>query len=202
MKVAVVGASGRAGSEIVKELAARGHSVVAIARKPEAIPQVPRVTPHAGDAAAPEALAGLIRGSDAVVSALHFDVSAETLLSALKLAGVPRLLVTGGAASLEVAPGVRVIDDPAFPEEWKDMALGGIAFLDALRGETEVDWTYFSPAKLLFEGPRLGAYRSGTDQVVTDDLGESRISFADYAIAMADELERHRHSRARFTAAY
>lgn len=202
MKVAVVGASGRAGSEIVKELAARGHSVVAIARKPEAIPQVPGVTPHAGDAAAPEALAGLIRGSDAVVSALHFDVSAETLLSALKLAGVPRLLVTGGAASLEVAPGVRVIDDPAFPEEWKDMALGGIAFLDALRGETEVDWTYFSPAKLLFEGPRLGAYRSGTDQVVTDDSGESRISFADYAIAMADELERHRHSRARFTAAY
>lgn len=202
MKVAVIGASGRAGSEITRELAARGHDVIAIARKPEAIPQLPGVTPRAGDAASPEALADLIRGSDAVISALHFDVPADTLLSALKLAGVPRLLVTGGAASLEVAPGVRVIDDPAFPEEWKGMALGGIAFLDALRSETKTDWTYFSPAALLFEGPRLGTYRSGTDQLVTDADGESKISFADYAIAMVDELEQHRHSRARFTAAY
>ncbi|MCW4460772.1 NAD(P)-dependent oxidoreductase [Sphingomonas sp. BT-65] len=202
MKVAVVGASGRAGSEITKELAARGHTVVAIARKPQAIPQVPGVTPRAGDAAAPEALADLIRGSDALISALHFDVSAETLLSALKLAGVPRLLVTGGAAGLEVAPGVRVIDDPAFPEEWKGAALGGIAFLEALRSETEIDWTYFSPAALLFEGHRLGTYRGGTDQLVTDANGESKISFADYAIAMVDELEQRRHSHARFTAAY
>ncbi|WP_447725100.1 NAD(P)-dependent oxidoreductase [Sphingomonas koreensis] len=202
MKVAVIGASGRAGSEITKELAARGHDVVAIARKPEAIPQRTGVTPHAGDAAAPDALAELIRGSDAVISALHFDVPAETLLSALKLAGVPRLLVTGGAASLEVAPGVRVIDDPNFPAEWKGAALGGIAFLDDLHAETAIDWTYFSPAALLFEGPRLGTYRGGTDQLLTDVEGESKISFADYAIAMVDELEQHRHSRARFTAAY
>lgn len=202
MKIAVLGASGRAGSEITKELAARGHNVVAIARKPEAIPQLPGVTAKAGDASEPGALADLIRGADAVISALHFDVSAETLLSALKLAGVPRLLVTGGAASLEVAPGVRVIDTPDFPEEWKGMALGGIAFLDALRAETEIDWTYFSPAALLFEGPRLGTYRTGTDQLVSDRDDESKISFADYAIAMVDELEQHRHSRARFTAAY
>lgn len=201
MKIAVLGASGRAGSEITKELSARGHQVLAIARKPEAIPQLPGVIAKAGDAASP-ALADLIRGADAVISALHFDVPAETLLSALKQAGVPRLLVTGGAASLEVAPGVRVIDDPAFPEEWKGAALGGIAFLDALRDETEIDWTYFSPAALLFEGPRLGSYRGGTDQLLTDADGESKISFADYAIAMVDELEQHRHSRARFTAAY
>lgn len=202
MKVAVLGASGRAGSEITKELAARTHEVVAIARKPEAIPQLAGVTPRAGDASSPSALAGLIRGTDAVISALHFDVPAATLLGALREAGVPRLLVTGGAASLEVAPGKRVIDDPAFPAEWKDAALGGIAFLDALRSETEIDWTYFSPAALLFEGPRLGTYRSGTDQLVTDANGESKISFVDYAIAMVDELEQHRHSRARFTAAY
>lgn len=202
MKIAVLGASGRAGSEITKELAARGHNVVAIARKPEAVPQLPGVTAKAGDASEPGALADLIRGADAVISALHFDVPAATLLAALREAGVPRLLVTGGAASLEVAPGKRVIDDPAFPAEWKDMALGGIAFLDALRGETEIDWTYFSPAALIFEGPRLGTYRGGTDQLVTDADGESKISFADYAIAMVDELEQHRHSRARFTAAY
>ncbi|KRC81869.1 NAD(P)-dependent oxidoreductase [Sphingomonas sp. Root241] len=202
MKVAVLGASGRAGSEITRELAARGHEVIAIARKPKAIPQLPGVTPSAGDAASPAALAGLIRGTDAVISALHSDVPAATLLAALREAGVPRLLVTGGAASLEVAPGRRVIDDPAFPEEWKGAALGGIAFLEALRAETEIDWTFFSPAALIFEGPRLGTYRRGTDQLVTDANGESKISFADYAIAMVDELEQHRHSRARFTAAY
>lgn len=202
MKVAVLGASGRAGSEIVKELAGRGHEVIAIARKPEAIPQLPNVTPREGDAAIPSALTERIRGADAVISALHFDIPAATLLTALLEAEVPRLLVTGGAASLEVAPGKRVIDDPAFPEEWKGMALGGIAFLDALRAEKEIDWTFFSPAALLFEGPRLGTYRLGTDQLVTDANGDSKISFADYALAMVDEFERHQHSRARFTAAY
>lgn len=202
MKVAVLGASGRAGSEIVKELAARGHAVTGIARKPEAIPVTDGVTAVAADASDPAALASLIAGSDAVISALHFDVTAETLLSALRQAGVGRLLVTGGAASLEVAPGKRLIDTPDFPEEWKLFAMGGITFLDAIRGETDIDWTFFSPAALIFEGPRTGAYRTGTDMLVVDDAGESRISFADYAIAMVDELDQHRFGRARFTAGY
>jgi putative NADH-flavin reductase len=202
MKIAVLGASGRAGSEITKELAARGHSVTAIARKPDAIPEAAGVTAVRGDAADAAVLANLIKGSDAVVSALHFDIPAATLLSALKMAGVPRLLVTGGAASLEVAPSVRLIDTPEFPEEWKIFAQGGITFLDALKAERDIDWTFFSPAALIEEGPRLGHFRLGTDQLVTDDKGESRISFADYAIAMVDELEQPKHSRARFTAAY
>jgi len=202
MKIAVLGASGRAGSETTKELAARGHQVLGIARKPEAVPVADGVTAVAGDASDPAALAELIRGSDAVISALHFDIAAETLLSALKAAGVPRLLVTGGAASLEVAPGKRLFDSPDFPAEWKPVAAAGIAFLDALRDEKAIDWTFFSPAALIFEGPRTGHYRTGTDQLVTDEAGESSISFADYAIAMVDELEQHRHSRARFTAAY
>lgn len=202
MQVAVLGASGRAGSEITKELARRGHAVIAIARKPGAIPPGASIRAIAGDASDPEALAGLLRGSDAVISALHFDVTARTLLAALRQAGVNRLLVTGGAASLEVAPGRRLIDTPDFPEEWKAIALGGIAFLDALREETEIDWTFFSPAALIFEGARTGAFRIGGDQLLVDEAGESRISFADYAIAMVDALEQHRHSRARFTAAY
>lgn len=202
MKIAVLGASGRAGSEITKELAARGHSVTAIARKPDAIPAADGVTPIAGDASDTAALTQLIKGSDAVISALHFDVPAETVLTALKTAGVPRLLVTGGAASLEVAPGVRLIDTPEFPEEWKGMAQGGIVFLDALRQETDIDWTFFSPAAVIEETPRLGHFRTGTDQLVVDDKGESKIGFSDYAIAMVDELENPQHSRARFTAAY
>ena len=202
MKITVLGASGRAGSEITKELASRGHSVTAVARKPAAISTGDNITAVQGDASDPAALAELIKGSDVVVSALHFDVPASTILSALKTAGVPRLLVTGGAASLEVAPGVRLIDTPEFPEEWKTFAMGGIAFLDDLRGETKIDWTFFSPAASIEEGPRLGQFRLGTDQLITDDKGNSRISFADYAIAMADEVEQHKHSRRRFTAAY
>jgi len=202
MKIAVLGASGRAGSEIAKEAAARGHEVLAIARNPEKIAAAHGVTAQAGDAADPAALGALISGSDAVISALHFDVPAETLLSAIRKAGVPRLLITGGAASLEVAPSKRLIDSPDFPEEWKPFAVGGITFLDALKQVDDIDWTFFSPAALIFEGPRTGSYRPGTDQLVTDDAGESKISFADYAIAMIDELEDHKHSRARFTAAY
>ncbi|MFC5345233.1 NAD(P)-dependent oxidoreductase [Brevundimonas staleyi] len=202
MKITVLGASGRAGSEITRELAARGHTVTAVARKPEAIPAADGVTPAQGDASDLTALAALIKGSDAVISALHFDVPAATILSALKTAGVPRLLVTGGAASLQVAPGVRLIDTPEFPEEWKVFAQGGIAFLDDLRAETDIDWTFFSPAAVIEETPRLGTFRTGTDQLVVDDRGESRIGFSDYAIAMVDELENPQHSRARFTAAY
>ena len=202
MKVAVLGASGRAGSEITSELAARGHEVRAIARRPETIPVAQGVTAVAGDASDPAALAERIRGVEAVVSALQFDIPAQTLLSALRRAGVPRLLVTGGAGSLEVAPGVRLIDSPDFPPDWKPAAMGGVAFLEALRSEKDVDWTFFSPPALIFEGPRLGTYRLGGDQLVVDAAGESRISFSDFAIAMVDELEQHRHGFARFTAAY
>lgn len=202
MKVAVLGASGNAGSEIIRELARRGHDVRAIARKPDAIPDLPQVTRMAGDAHDPAALAALLAGTDAVISALHFDVTADTLLTALRQAGVGRLLVTGGAASLEVAPGVRLIDSPDFPAEWRAFAMGGIAFLDALRSVEDIDWTFFSPAALFEAGERTGQYRLGTDTLLTDDAGVSRISFADYAIAMVDELEAHRHPRARFTAAY
>lgn len=202
MKIAVLGASGRAGSEITRELAARGHTVTAIARKPESIAAISGVTAVAGDASDASALADLLKGHDAVISALHFDVPAATLIAALGQAGVGRLLVTGGAASLEVAPGLRVIDTPDFPEAWKDAAMGGITFLDDLRRESVLDWTFFSPPALIFEGPRLGHYRTDTDRLITDEAGDSKISFADYAIAMVDELEQHHHSRTRFTAAY
>lgn len=202
MKVAVIGASGNVGQEITAELARRGHEVVAIARNPERIAAAPGVTAVGADASDPQALAAAIRGADVAVSALHHDVTAATLLAAVKAAEVPRLLVTGGAASLEVAPGVRLFDTPEFPEAWKGVAQGAIDFLDALRDEREVDWTFLSPAALLEGGPRLGRYRTGGDQLVTDADGVSRISYADYALAMVDELEQPTHSRSRFTVAY
>ena len=114
MKVARLGASGRAGSEITKELARRGHAVLAIDQNPDAVPLAAEVTPVRGDAFDPAALSKLIQGSDAVISALRFDVPAATLLSAAKQAGVTRFLFTGGAGSLEVAPGYGLSMPPAF----------------------------------------------------------------------------------------
>ena len=202
MKVAVLGASGRAGSEIAKELASRGHEVIAIARHPENIPSGEGIVATAGDAADVDRLANQIAGCDAVISALKFDVSPATLLAAVKKAGVGRLLVTGGAASLKDDQGRRLIDTDAMPESWKPIAQAGIDFFYELKEEQDVDWVFFSPAFNFIVGPRTGQFRLGGDQLIRDEAGESRISFADYAIAMADELESHAHSRERFTIAY
>ena len=204
MHVAVLGASGKGGSEITKELVSRGHTVVAIARNPEKLPSGEGITPVQGDASDASALAEQIKGVDAVISAVHFDIPASTLLSAVKSAGVDRLLVMGGAASLSNAEGVRLYDSEHFPEFLKPLVKPAIDFLDDLKGEKETDWTFFSPAMNIFEGERKGpgSTRLGADTLVTDDKGESNISYADYAIAMVDELEGHNHSRKRFTAAY
>lgn len=202
MKIAVIGATGRAGREITAELARRGHAVTAISRHPEATAALPGVTPAAGDTADAAALAPLLAGHDAVVSAVMFQAfDPEALLGAVRASGVPRYLVVGGAGSLEAAPGLRVIDTPDFPEEYKPEASRGAAYLDLLRGVQDIDWAFLSPSAVFFEGPRTGRFRLGTDQLLVNDEGSS-ISFADYAIAMADEIETPRHHRARFTVGY
>jgi len=204
MKVAVLGASGKGGSQITKELVSRGHQVVAIARNPEKLPSGEGITSVQGDASDAGALAKQIAGVDAVISAVHFDIPASTLLSAVKQAGVNRLLVMGGAASLKNADGVRLYDSPGFPENIKPIVKPAIDFLDDLKAEHDVDWTFFSPAMVIFEGERKGpgSFKLGQDNLVTDANGESKISYADYAIGMVDELEQHNNSRRRFTAAY
>lgn len=204
MKVAVLGASGKGGSQITQELVSRGHQVVAIARNPEKLPSGEGITPVQGDASDAAALAKQVAGVDAVISAVHFDIPASTLISAVRQAGVDRLLVMGGAASLKNAEGVRLYDSPGFPENIKPFVLPAIHFLDEIKQEKDVDWTFFSPAMIIFEGPRQGpgSFKLGDDNLVTDANGDSKISYADYAIAMVDELEQHAHSRRRFTAAY
>lgn len=204
MRVAVLGASGKGGSEIAREAASRGHEVIGISRHPENVPTAPGITAKGGDASGVDEIAGLVAGSDAVISALHFDILPETLLDAVRKAGVPRLLVMGGAASLKNADGVRVFDSEGFPDFLKPIVKPGIDFLEVLRGVSDVDWTFFSPAMNIFVGDRKGpgSFRLGTEQLVTDAEGKSDISYADYAIAMVDELEAHNHSRSRFTVAY
>jgi uncharacterized protein len=203
MKIAVTGASGRAGSQITAELARRGHVVTAIARNPEKIAELPNVTAKKGDAFDEAGMAQLWAGHDAAVSSIHFLASdPEKLITAANASRVGRYLVVGGAGSLEVAPGVRLVTTPGFPAQYKAEAEKGAAFLDRLRQEKELNWTFLSPPALFIEGERTGEFRIGTDQLLTAADGKSWISFADYAVALADEIERPVHVRKRFTVGY
>jgi putative NADH-flavin reductase len=203
MKIAVIGASGNAGSRISAELARRGHAVTAIARHPEKIASGANVTPTRGDVMDQAGLARLLAGHDAAISSVHFLASDPAkLIGAAKESKVGRYLVVGGAGSLEVAPGVRLVTTPGFPVAYKAEAEKGAAFLDLLRAETELNWTFLSPSALFTAGERTGKFRLGTDQLLTASDGKSSISFEDFAVALADEIERPAHIRQRFTVGY
>jgi len=202
MKVALVGASGNVGARILAELSSRGHKVTAIARHPEKIAKLSNVTAVAGDAGNADALGSLLRGQDVVVTSILFTASdPDKLIAAVKKSGAKRYLVVGGAASLEVAPGVKLIDAPQFPPEYKSEGAAGGVFLDKLRGETTLDWTFLSPSAMFVPGQRTGKFRLGTDQLLANEAGSS-ISFEDYAIALVDEIEAPKHVNARFTVGY
>ena len=199
MKVAVIGASGRGGSRIVDELVRRGHHVTAIARNTEKIPTGANITVKKGDVN-DTGLADLLKGHDAVISTVRFTQSdPELLIGAVKKSGVKRYLVMGGAGSLEIAPGKKLIDTPQFPDAAKPEASKGGIFLDRLRQDKDLDWTFLSPSALIEIGQRTGKFRLGGDQLLTDANGKSRITFEDFAIALVDEVEKPAHVRKRFT---
>ncbi|MDP4006586.1 NAD(P)-dependent oxidoreductase [Methylobacterium sp. NEAU K] len=202
MRVALIGATGNAGLRILAELTRRGHSVTAIVRNPARVTPQPGVTAKQGDVFDQQSLAELLKGHDAVVSSLHFTASdPRKLIEAVRASGVTRYLVVGGAGSLEAAPGLKLIDAPNFPAEYKPEAAAGGVFLDMLRDETELDWTFLSPSAMFVPGERTGKFRLGQDQLLTTEQGSS-ISFEDYAIALVDELEKPAHPRQRFTVGY
>lgn len=203
MKIALIGATGNVGSRLLAELTRRGHAVTAIARHVEKLAALPRVLAKAGDVSSPSGLTALLAGHEAAISAVRFaGCDPRALIGAVKQAGVGRYLVVGGAGSLEVAPGIRLMDTPEFPAAYKEEALAGGVFLDALRKEAELDWTFLSPSALLAPGERTGRFRLGEDRLLTDPAGNSRISMEDFAVAMVDELERPAHDRKRFTVGY
>lgn len=202
MKVALIGATGMIGSRILAELARRGHAVAAIVRHPEKVPALPGVVAKQGDVDDEPRLAALLTGHDAAISAVKFAQSDPAkLIAAVKASGVKRYLVVGGAGSLEVAPGVKLIDTPEFPALYKAEAAAGGAFLDLLRKQAALDWTFLSPSAAIAPGERTGKFRLGADQLLATDKGSS-ISAEDYAIALVDELEKPAHSRRRFTVGY
>ena len=203
MKIAVIGASGNAGSRITAELVRRGHGVTAIVRHPEKIAAQAGVTAVKGDVADQAGLAHLLAGHDAAISSVRFLASDPVkLIAAARESKVGRYLVVGGAGSLEVAPGVRLVTTPAFPVAYKAEAEAGAAFLDLLLAEKELSWTFLSPSALFVAGERTGKFRLGTNQLLTAADGKSSISFEDFAVALADEIERPAHIRRRFTVGY
>lgn len=203
MRVAVIGATGNIGTRLVGELLARGHDVTAIARHASNLSPRPGLTVRDADLSDTEGLAAILKGHDAVISAVRFsDGDPEKLIGAVKAAGVKRYLVVGGAASLEVAPGRRLFDAPQFPDAYRKEAGAGIAFLDRLKREAGLDWTFLSPSAVIGPGQRTGKFRLGTDSLLTDAKGGSHISYEDYAVAMIDELEKSAHVRRRFTVGY
>jgi uncharacterized protein len=206
MRIIVFGATGRQGSRLVTEALERGHEVTAAVRSEDRAGSVDsRATIVVADALDPDRVAEVSAGHDGALNATkerHADV-ARALLEGLARAGVPRLVIVGGASSLEVAPGVRLFDTPEFQEEWKAEAASGIESLGVYRSvDTPVEWTYVSPGAFLAPGERTGSYRTGGEQLLVREDGSSAISMEDFAIALVDELENPQHPNQRFTAAY
>jgi putative NADH-flavin reductase len=209
MKVVLFGASGMIGSRVLDELARRGYAVTAVARHPEKVQAFNGVRVVQGDVTDPASVAAIARGADAAISAYappHTDPEkilegTRALVTGLKQAGVRRLIVVGGAGSLEVAPGVQLVDTPEFPSAWMAIALAHRDVLPIIK-QSDLDWTYFSPAALIEPGVRTGKFRLGGTRLIANDRGESRISAEDYAVALVDELENSQNIRKQFTAAY
>ncbi len=213
MNIVLIGATGYVGSAILKEALDRNHEVTAVARNTEKLPFHPHLHALKADVSREGEVARLVAGHEAVISAFNPGWSnpdiynqqingTRAIINGVKEAGVKRLLFVGGAGSLEVSPGVQVLDLPEFPSEFKQGALATREALAHLRQETALDWTYVSPSVDLFPGSRTGRFRLGTDYMLKDAKGASRISVQDFAMAMIDELEKPAYVRSRCTVGY
>lgn len=214
MRIVIFGATGNVGRRVVAEATRRGHEVVGVVRQPDGQHSDAGAPFVEGDATKPESVAHVSRGADAIVSAISprpnarglaapsLVSAARAMIAGAKQAGVTRLVVVGGAGSLEVA-GQRIVDLPDFPAAYKSEALAQSDALKIYRTEGGgLDWTYLSPAAEFHPGERTGKYRTTSDTLLTDSAGKSTISFEDYAVALIDEIERPEHVRQRFGVAY
>lgn len=213
--VLLIGATGFVGSAVLNELVSRDHKVTAVARNVEKVEKSELVDVVKEDVANVDAIAKLAEGKDAIISAYNpgwtnSDIATlisenyPKILSAAKKSGVERLLIVGGAGTLFCAPGLRVVDSGAIPEE----IMGGVRplgdfYLNTLMNENDIDWVFFSPAGVFDQqGKKTGNYRLGKDDLIVDAEGNSHISVQDYADAMVNELEKPAHHKERFTIGY
>jgi len=216
MKIALIGASGFVGTAVLNELIERGHTITAIVRNPEKVKENALVTAVKVNAQDEGQLASAIQGHDAVVNSFSPGISSKNIYedylngniaiqNAVKKGGVKRLLVIGGAGSLFIAPDLQLVDSPEFPIDWKAGALSARDYLNLIKNENELDWTFLSPSIEMYNGNggvRLGTYRTGLDTPVYGENGRSFISVEDLAIAIVDELEKPQFIRQRFTVGY
>lgn len=208
MNIVLYGATGMIGSRVLQELLSRAHMVTAVVRSPEKI-TTSGVMAVKGDATDAACVAETARGAEAAISAYKppdtnpeaIVLAAHALLTGLAKAGVKRVIVVGGAGSLEVAPGLQLVDAPDFPAAWKSISLAHREVLGVLKA-SDLDWTYFSPAAMIEPGQRTAKFRVGGTRLIANDIGESRISAEDYAVALVDELENPKHIRQQFTVGY
>lgn len=211
MNLVIFGASGVLGTRLISEALLRGHEITAVARNVAPLQERNRpIRCVAGDATDPSSVAAVAADHDGVISAVTqhdqpqmLAVAAQALLTGLERGGVERLVVAGGAGSLRVASGQRLLDTPDFPPEYRPEALAqadALAVYEAYEGP--VQWSYISPAALLAPGTRTGAYRVGDDELLLDDDGASHISMEDFAIALLDEVGEPQHAGRRFTVAH
>lgn len=216
MKIALIGATGFVGTAVLAELLQRDHQVTAVVRDLARLASRPGLSTVVADAFDAEAVAAAVRGHDAVVSAFNpgwnepelydkFLRGSAAIERGVEAGGVKRLLVVGGAGSLFVAPGVQLVDTPEFnshvPANIVPGARAARDALSALRGNATLDWTFLSPPAMLAPGERTGTYRLGGEELLMDGDQPAGIPVADLAVAIADEIERPRHVRARFTVA-
>ncbi len=214
--VVLIGATGFVGLAILNELLSRGHKVTAVVRHANKLPKNDNLTAVEEDVANVDAIANIAKGKDAVISAYNSgwgnpDIKRLTeenypkIVEAMKKSGVDRLLIVGGAGTLFVKPGLRVVDSGAIPAEIMDAVRSlGDFYLNGLTKEHDLDWVFFSPAGEFEEkGERTGKFRLGKDDLIVDPAtGTSHISVQDYAVAMVDELEKPAHHKERFTIGY
>jgi uncharacterized protein len=216
MKIAIIGATGFVGSSILDELATRSHDLTAISRNPPQKESDPNVKWVKADVNNVDELANILAGNDVVISAFNagwtnpnlyhdFIIGAKAVQQATKKAGVKRFIVSGGAGSLFVRPGLQAVDTESFPKEYYAGASATRDYLNILKEETDLDWAFFSPASEMHQGitsGRTGKYRIGLDSPVFDENQRSVLSVQDVAVVIADEVEHPKHHQVRFTAAY
>ncbi len=216
MKIALIGASGFVGTVLVNEFLNRGHQVTAIARNLDQISEHSNLTVVKADVTDKAGLTEAIKGNDAVVSAFNagwtnpnlyqdFLEGAKTIQAAVKAAGVKRFLFIGGAGSLYGPDGTQLVDGPHFPEAYKAGATSARDYLNVLKEEQDLDWTFLSPAIEMNQGApreRKGTYRTSLETPVFNAEGRSQISVDDLSVAIADELEHPQHIRRRYTVGY
>ena len=213
MRIALLGATGFVGSAILNEALDRGHTVTAVVRHPDKLPKRDRLSAMAGDVYDVAQLGKMLHGHEAIISAFNpgwknpnlYDDQVrgtESIIAALVSAGIKRVLWVGGAGGLEVSPGVKLIDAPDFPDWVKPGSLATMNALEQLRQHPELEWSFLAPSAQLEPGERTGVFRLGTDRLLVDSKGQSKISVQDFAVAMINELENPQHVRQRFTAGY